>query len=71
MSDAPLQRPLGDDSHAVDEALHTLVVRLERVLAQHRPLGLVVELEVHPVDGEVAAAFLGLPDEVAAEPSAG
>ena len=31
----------------------------ERVLAQHGALRLVVELEVHPVDGEVAAALLG------------
>src|SRR5690349_14940367 len=58
-------RPGTVGSHAVDEALHPLVVRLERVLAQHRALGLVVELEVHPVDGEVAAALLGAPDELA------
>src|SRR4029079_2852419 len=58
----------GRPSHAVDEALHPLVVRPERVLAQDRPLGLVVELEVHPVDGEVASALLGLADELAAQP---
>ena len=43
----------------------------EGVLAEHGPLRLVVELEVHPVDGEVAAAFLGAPDELAPEPGAG
>ena len=47
------------DSHAGDEPLDPLVDRPERVLAQHGALGLVVELEVHPVDGEVAAPLLG------------
>ena len=42
-----------------DQLLDPLVVRLERVLAEHGALGLVVELEVHPVDGEVAPALLG------------
>jgi hypothetical protein len=32
---------------------------LERVLAQHGALGLVVELQVDPVDGVVALALLG------------
>src|ERR1044071_5955736 len=41
-------------SHRGDQALHPLVVGAERVLAQDRALRLVVELEVHPVDGEVA-----------------
>ncbi len=41
--------------------------RAERVLAQDRALGLVVELEVDPVDGEVATALLRAPDEVAAQ----
>src|SRR6266571_417247 len=40
--------------HPRDELLDPLVHRAERVLAQDRPLGLVVQLEVHPVDGEVA-----------------
>src|SRR3954451_4030731 len=55
-------------SHALDEAFHALVVRPERVLAQHGALGLVVQLEVHPVDGEVPPALLGALDEVAAQP---
>src|SRR5689334_15892346 len=42
-----------------DEFLDALVAGFERVLAEHRPLRLVVELEVHPVDGEVASALLG------------
>src|SRR6478735_2602425 len=54
-------------SHAVDEALHPLVVGLERVLAQHRALRLVVELEVHPVDGEVTTPLLRAPDELATQ----
>src|SRR3712207_7143803 len=37
-------------SHRRDELLHPLVDGLERVLAQHRALRLVVELEVHPVE---------------------
>src|SRR6266851_8642295 len=36
--------------HPGDELLHPLVGGAERVLAQHRALGLVVELEVDPVD---------------------
>ena len=45
-------------SHALDEPLDPLVDGPERVLAEHRALGLVVELEVDPVDGEVPPAFL-------------
>src|ERR1700746_2188010 len=55
-------------SHAGDELLDALVDRAERVLAQHGPLGLVVQLEVHPVDGEVAPLLLGPADELAAQP---
>src|SRR5215470_8217714 len=50
-----------------DQALDALVDRPERVLAQHGALRLVVELEVHPVHGEVAAGRLGGRDEVAAQ----
>src|SRR5262245_21185944 len=52
--------------HAGDEFLDPVVDGAERVLAQDRALGLVVELEVHPVDGEVAAALLRAADELAA-----
>src|SRR5918911_1226668 len=62
------QAVTGRVSHALDEALHTLVVGAERVLAQDGPLGLVVELQVHPVDREIAAALLGALDEIAAQP---
>src|SRR5689334_16680099 len=58
-------------SHAVDQPLDPLVVGPERVLAQHGPLGLVVELQMYPVDGEVTTPLLGLADELAAEPSPG
>src|SRR5690606_15134063 len=47
------RNPLVPRSHASDQPLHPLVVRPERVLAQDRPLGLVVELQVHPVHSEV------------------
>ena len=50
-----------------DQALDTLVDAGEGVLAQHRALGLVVELEVDPVDGEVPMALLGAAHEVAAQ----
>ena len=40
---------------------------LERVLAEHGALGLVVELQVDPVDRVVALALLGPPDELAAQ----
>src|SRR5207244_2233748 len=56
-------------SETRDQLLHPLVPRLERVLAQHRALGLVVELQVDPIDGEVALALLGPADELA--PQAG
>src|SRR5436305_4908361 len=52
-------------SERSDELLHPLVFGLERVLAEHRALGLIVELQVHPVDGEVPPALLGLLDELA------
>src|SRR5262249_56504097 len=57
--------------HSGDQLLDPLVHRAERVLAQHRPLGLVVQLEVHPVDGEVAPLLLGPADELAAQPGPG
>lgn len=50
--------------HAGDEAFHPLVDRPEWVLAQHRALRLVIELEVYPVDREVAAGLLSGGDEV-------
>ena len=54
-----------------DELVDPLVDRAERVLAQHGALGLVVELEVHPVDGEVAPLLLRPADELAAQPGPG
>src|ERR1022692_4128724 len=53
--------------HPGDQLLHPLVDRAERVLAQHSPLCLVVELEMDPVDGEVTAPLLSPSDEVAAQ----
>src|SRR3954453_2786599 len=52
-------------SHPVDQPLHSLVVGPEGVLAEHRALRLIVELEVYPVDGEVTPPLLGLADELA------
>src|SRR5918992_2177073 len=59
-------RPAGRSQRG-DQALDPLVDRPERVLAQHGALGLVVELEVHPVHREVAPCGLGGGDEVAAQ----
>src|SRR3989304_3741989 len=53
------------DLHRSDQTLDTLVDGAERVLAQHRSLRLIVELEVNPVDCEVPACCLGCGDEVA------
>src|SRR3954470_13256957 len=53
-----------------NEALDAIGTGLERVLAQDRPLPLVVELQVHPVDRVVTLALLGLLDEGAAEAGA-
>src|SRR3954465_2720281 len=48
-----------------DQLLHPVVAGLERILAKDRPLGLVVELQVDPVDRVVALALLGPTDELA------
>src|SRR6516225_10025050 len=53
--------------HPGDELLDALIDRAERVLAQHGPLGLVVQLQVHPVDGEVTPLLLRPADELAAQ----
>src|SRR5580700_11437565 len=55
----------------LDEALHPLVVRFERVFQEHCALSLVVQLEMYPVDGEIPPAFLGPLDEGAPEPGPG
>src|SRR3954447_15003799 len=69
----PLRGPLGTTFalHAGDELVDALVDGLERALAQDGALRLVVELEVHPVDGEVAALLLGAADELTAQPRPG
>ena len=56
-------------SEGLDESVDTLVAALERILAEHGALRLVVELEVHPVDGEVAPALrvLDADEEVSPE----
>src|SRR5262245_20571579 len=54
-----------------DEALHPLVVALERVLAEDGLALGVVELQIDPVDAIVLALQVGLADELAAEASAG
>src|SRR3954452_8730198 len=57
--------------HAGDELFHPVVHGPEGVLAQDGALRLVVELEMDPVNGEVAPLLLSPLDEVAAEPGAG
>src|SRR3954469_4923074 len=54
-------------SHGGDELLDALIHAAVRVLAQHSALGLIVELEVHPVDGEIPPLLLRLLDEVTAQ----
>src|SRR5215469_5331048 len=51
-----------------DQALHPLVVALERVLAEYGLALRVVELEVDPVHAVVLALEVGLTDELAAQP---
>src|SRR5512132_2378601 len=51
-------------SHVGDQLLDAIVHAAERVLAEHRPLGLVVQLEVHPVHRVVAPLLLRVTDEV-------
>src|SRR5215467_10772909 len=58
-------------SHAGDKLLHPLVGAPERVLAQHGPLRLVVQLEMHPVHGEIAPPLLRAADELAPQPGPG
>src|SRR5699024_5826467 len=54
-------------SHTGDELFHPFVDRFERVLAQHGALCLIIELQVHPVDGEITALFLGTADELSTQ----
>src|SRR5271165_1079659 len=63
----PTSTPTAPRLHAGDEFFDPLVHRTERVLAQHGALGLVVQLEVHPVDGEVTPLLLGPADELTAQ----
>ena len=56
--------------HDQSEAINfcdALVAAAQRVLAQHRALRLVIELEVHPVHRVVALALLGPLDELATQ----
>src|SRR5262245_24633068 len=48
-----------------DQPFDAVVAGLEGVLAEHGSLRLVVQLEMHPIDGEVALALLGALDECA------
>src|SRR4051794_33670356 len=57
--------------HRGDELLDPFVDAAIRVLTQHGALRLVVQLQVHPVDGEVSSPLLGTADEVAAQFCAG
>src|ERR1700733_5365327 len=58
-------RPRG--VHPRDELFDSFVYRTEGVLAQDGALGLVVQLQVHPVDGEVTPLLLCPPDELPAQ----
>lgn len=61
----PAELVIGMQLHAGDQLLDPLIDVSERILTKDRPGGLIVELEVYPVDGEVPAALLGTLDEVA------
>src|SRR4029453_3669696 len=50
-----------------DQALHPLVVTLERVLAKYGLALGVIELEIDPVPAVVLALEVGLPDELPAQ----
>src|SRR5918994_3885827 len=61
------ERRLSSAAHRGDQPVDPVVDGYERVLAQDRPLRLVVQLQMHPVDRVVVAALLGGADEVAAQ----
>ena len=46
-------------SERLDEAINAFVVRLKRVFERQGALRLVIEFEVHPIDGVVPALFFG------------
>ena len=50
-----------------DQALHPVVGGDEGILAEHCALRLVIQLQVHPVDGVVVTALLRSTDEVASK----
>lgn len=54
-----------------NQRVHTVVVVLERVLAQDGLVGAVIEFQVHPVNGVVAAGVPCRCDELAAQMGAG
>src|SRR5215813_9958639 len=57
--------------HSGNELLDPFVDGPEGIFTENSALGLIVQLEVHPVDREVPAPFLRSPDEVTAQPSPG
>ena len=57
----------GLTAHIGDQALDPVVGGDERVLAEHRALRLVIQLQVYPVDRVVVAALLRGSDEIAAK----
>ena len=71
-SDHQVEQPLGlgrglrrrRSSDRLDQLVDPVVDVLERVLQQHGALRLVVELQVHPVDGVVATGVLRRGDEL-------
>src|SRR5690625_4604513 len=54
-------------SHTGDELVDPFIDGLERVLAQHGALGLVIEFEMDPIHGEVAPLLLRPADELTPE----
>ncbi len=58
-------------SHTGDELFDPLINAAKRVFAQHGAGGLVVELEVNPVNGEVPPMQLSMLDELPAKAGTG
>ena len=65
---APIAGALDENaaSQRLDEPINASIVGLERILEKERPLRLVIELEVHPIDRVIPAALDGPLDECAA-----
>ncbi len=58
-------------SHRLDKAFDAFVTGSERILEKHRALRLIVQLEMYPIDCEIAAALFRPADELPTESGTG